>query len=105
MEQAITIDKARSRRVETGLTVMGTSGVVGQVYSAGEHTAEVRLLTDPIPHRGALESSRAEGVVRGSLEACCIGEPRCRRGGQSWRRGGRRVWAAATRPASSSAPS
>ena len=35
----------RDSGVETGLTVMGTSGVVGQVYSAGEHTAEVRLLT------------------------------------------------------------
>ena len=55
--------------VETGLTVMGTSGVVGQVYSAGEHTAEVRLLTDPDSGAAArVESSRAEGVVRGSLE-------------------------------------
>ena len=40
--QAVTIDKGTADGVETGLTVMGTSGVVGQVYSAGEHTAEVR---------------------------------------------------------------
>lgn len=35
----------------------------------GEHTAEVRLLTDPDSGAAArVESSRAEGVVRGSLE-------------------------------------
>ena len=67
--QAVTIDKGTADGVETGLTVMGTSGVVGQVYSAGEHTAEVRLLTDPDSGAAArVESSRAEGVVRGSLE-------------------------------------
>ena len=54
--QAVTIDK-------------GPADVVGQVYSAGEHTAEVRLLTDPDSGAAArVESSRAEGVVRGSLE-------------------------------------
>ena len=62
--QAVTIDKGTADGVETG-----TSGVVGQVYSAGEHTAEVRLLTDPDSGAAArVESSRAEGVVRGSLE-------------------------------------
>lgn len=67
--QTITIDKGTADGVETGLTVMGTSGVVGQVFSAAEHTAKVRLLTDPDSGAAArVESSRAEGVVRGSLE-------------------------------------
>ena len=87
--------------------VTGTSGVVGQVYSAGEHTAEVRLLTDPDSGAAArVESSRAEGVVRGSLEGLLYLETsmptRWSILATWW---SRRVWAAATRPASSSAPS
>ena len=85
--QAVTIDKGTADGVETGLTVMGTSGVVGQVYSAWS--------------RAVRRASCA-----GRSKACCI-----------WRTSmptrwsilatwwSRRVWAAATRPASSSAPS
>ena len=97
--QAVTIDKGTADGVETGLTVMGTSGVVGQVYSAGEHTAI------PAPRRAWSRAVRRASCA-GRSKACCI-----------WRTSmptrwsilatwwSRRVWAAATRPASSSAPS
>ena len=47
---------------------MGPAGVVGQVVSASPGSAVVRLLTDPQSGAAAMvQSSRAEGVVRGSL--------------------------------------
>ncbi len=68
-DQSVTIDKGSADGVESGLTVMGTSGVVGQVVRASEHASTVRLLTDPNSGAAALvQSNRAEGIVRGSLE-------------------------------------
>ena len=65
--QSVTIDVGRADGVEPGLTVMGPSGVVGQVVSASEGSSVVRLLTDPQSGAAAMvQSSRAEGVVRGS---------------------------------------
>ena len=68
--QTVTIDKGSADGVDTGLTVMAASGVVGQVVSpVSEHTATVRLLTDPASGAAALvQTNRAEGIVRGSLE-------------------------------------
>ena len=67
--QTVVIDKGTADGVESGLTVMGTSGVVGQVFNASEHSAKVRLLTDPDSGAAALvQSSRLEGIVHGSLE-------------------------------------
>lgn len=68
-DQAVTIDKGTADGVDSGLTVMGTAGVIGQVVSAEEHTATVRLLTDSRSGAAAMvQTSRAEGIVRGSLE-------------------------------------
>ncbi|CVH79697.1 Cell shape-determining protein MreC precursor [Coriobacteriaceae bacterium CHKCI002] len=68
-DQTVTIDKGTDDGVSAGLTVMGTSGVVGQVVAADARTATVRLLTDPKSGAAAIvQSSRAQGVVRGSLE-------------------------------------
>ena len=67
-DQSITIDVGTDSGVESGMTVMGATGVIGQVTRAGEHTSRVRLLTDP--NSGAavqIQSTRANGVVRGSL--------------------------------------
>lgn len=67
-DQSITIDLGSADRVEPGMTVLGATGVIGQVVRTTEHTAVVRLLTDP--NSGAavkIQSSRAEGVVRGSV--------------------------------------
>lgn len=67
--QTVTIDVGENDGVDTGLTVMGSTGVVGQVIATTGSTATVRLLTDPGSGAGAIiQSSRAEGVVRGSLD-------------------------------------
>ncbi|HIW77271.1 MAG TPA: rod shape-determining protein MreC [Candidatus Gordonibacter avicola] len=68
-DQFITIDAGSADGVNTGMTVMGSSGVIGQVFRTTERTADVRLLTDSKSGAAALvQSSRAEGIVRGSLE-------------------------------------
>ena len=67
--QTVTIDKGTADGLQSGMTVMGSSGVVGQVSRVEKHSAMVRLLTDP--NSGAavmVQSSRANGIVRGSLE-------------------------------------
>lgn len=67
--QTVTIDLGSDAGVAVGQTVMGPTGVVGQVVSAGSSSSVVRLLSDP--QSGAavmIQSSRAEGVVRGSLD-------------------------------------
>ncbi len=66
--QTVTINKGSEDGISSGQTVMGTSGVVGQVVSASTNTATVRLLTDPQSGAAAMvQSSRAEGILRGSL--------------------------------------
>lgn len=66
--QTVTLDVGSSSGVEEGLTVIGSTGVVGQVISVAPGSCVVRLLTDPQSGAAALvQSSRAEGVVRGSL--------------------------------------
>jgi len=68
-EKTITIDKGERDGVITGLPVMGSTGVIGQVISATSVTAEIRLLTDPQSGVAVLiQSNRQEGIVRGSLE-------------------------------------
>lgn len=67
-DQSITIDLGSADGVVSGMTVMGSTGVIGQVSRAAENASTVRLLTDP--NSGAavmVQSSRANGVVRGSL--------------------------------------
>ena len=67
--QTVTIDVGSSSGVSSGLTVMGPTGVIGQVISTTDSTSTVRLLSDPQSGAAALiQSSRAEGVVRGSLD-------------------------------------
>ena len=67
--QTVTIDVGTSSGVTSGLTVMGPNGVIGQVVSAQANSSTVRLLSDPRSGAAALiQSNRAEGVVRGSLD-------------------------------------
>ncbi len=67
--QVITIDVGSDDDVNSGMTVMGNSGVIGQVKSTTPKTSEVRLLTDSQAGAAALvQSSQAAGIVRGSLE-------------------------------------
>ncbi len=66
--QTVTIDVGSDAGVDEGLTVMGPTGVIGQVISTSPGYSTVRLLTDPNSGAAALvQSSRAEGIVRGSL--------------------------------------
>ena len=67
--QTVTIDVGEEDGVDTGLTVMGYAGVVGQVIDTTASSATVRLLTDPQSGAAAIiQTNRAEGVVRGSLD-------------------------------------
>ena len=67
--QTVTLDVGSSSGVETGLTVLGPTGVVGQVISVDGGSCRVRLLTDPQSGAAAMvQSSRAEGIVRGSMD-------------------------------------
>ncbi|RDB61276.1 rod shape-determining protein MreC [Gordonibacter sp. 28C] len=67
--QTVTIDAGTDDGVESGMTVMGSTGVVGQVKKADARTSEVRLLTDSQSGAAAIiQSNRGEGIVRGSLE-------------------------------------
>lgn len=66
--QTVTLDKGSNSGVDTGQTVMGSSGVVGQVVSVTPNSSTVRLLSDPSSGAAAkVQSSRAEGIVKGSL--------------------------------------
>lgn len=69
-DQSITIDLGSADEVQAGMTVMGTGGVIGQVSHTSAHTSTVRLLTDPNSGAAAMvQSSRANGIVRGSINA------------------------------------
>ena len=64
--QTVTLDVGRDDGVESGMTVMGATGVVGQVRSTDARTCEVRLLTDQNSGAAAIiQSNRGEGIVRG----------------------------------------
>ncbi len=66
--QTITLDVGEEDGVTPGLTVMGPAGVIGQVMEASPSSCLVRLLTDPNSGVAAqVQSSRVEGIVRGSL--------------------------------------
>lgn len=66
--QTVTLDIGTESGVKKGQTVMGPAGVIGQVIEANPATSVVRLLTDPQSGASAMiQSSRVEGVVRGSL--------------------------------------
>lgn len=67
-DQSITIDLGSEDGVESGMTIMGATGVIGQVSQTSAHSATVRLLTDP--NSGAavmIQSTRDNGIVRGSI--------------------------------------
>ena len=66
--QTVTLNKGSNDGITSGLTVMGTSGVVGQVVAVAQSTCTVRLLSDPQAGTAAMiQSTRAEGILRGSL--------------------------------------
>ncbi|WP_251198123.1 rod shape-determining protein MreC [Anaerotardibacter muris] len=67
--RSITLDAGSAAGIKTGMPVMGATGVIGQVVSTTPATCNVRLLTDPQSGVSVLiQSSRAEGILRGSVE-------------------------------------
>lgn len=68
-DRVITVDAGSNAGVELGLPVMGSSGVLGQVVEVSPLTCKVRLIDDPQSGVSVyLQDSRAEGVVKGSVE-------------------------------------
>ena len=68
-EGVITIDRGTADGVAAGMPVVGTGGLLGQTVDVTTNSARVRLITDPNSGVAALlQSSRAEGIVKGSLE-------------------------------------
>ena len=68
-DQSITVDVGSAEGAQPGMTVMGSTGVIGQIAQVMDHSSVVRLLTDP--NSGAavkIQSSRANAIVRGSLD-------------------------------------
>lgn len=64
--RSIIIDKGTADGVQVGMPVESSRGLVGQVFRATEHAAQVILITDSassIPAR--LGNSRATGILRG----------------------------------------
>jgi len=67
--QTITVSAGSNDGVKVGQTVMGTSGVVGEVIAVNPTICTIRLLSDPQSGVAVLmQSNRQEGVVRGNLD-------------------------------------
>ena len=65
----VTLDRGSADGVRSGLPVLGSTGVVGQVAQTNENSCEVRLLPDARSGVSVIiQSNRAEGIVHGSLE-------------------------------------
>lgn len=68
-DRVITVSAGSNAGVELGLPVMGSSGLLGQVIEVSPLTCKVRLIDDPQSGVSVyIQSSRAEGVVKGSVE-------------------------------------
>ena len=67
--RVLTIDKGTDDGISTGLPVMGSSGLIGQVKSVTSTTADVRLIQDASSGVAVLiQSSRAEGLLKGNID-------------------------------------
>jgi len=68
-ERVIAIDKGSADGVKVEMPVLAAKGLLGQTISVTAHTARVRLITDARSGvAGMVQSNRAEGLVKGSLE-------------------------------------
>lgn len=68
-EGVITIDRGSADGITSGMPVVGAQGLLGQTVGVTKRAAKVRLITDPKSGVSVMvQSTRAEGIVRGSLE-------------------------------------
>jgi rod shape-determining protein MreC len=66
--QVLTLDRGSADGITVGMPVLGTAGVVGQTIEVTKNSCKVRLITDAQSGVAALiQTTRAEGVVRGSV--------------------------------------
>ncbi|MBQ6394746.1 MAG: rod shape-determining protein MreC [Atopobiaceae bacterium] len=69
----VTIDKGTQAGLSIGMPVCSSTGVIGQIIECGPTSSVVRLLGDESSRIPAMvESSRAEGVLRGSVDGTLI---------------------------------
>ncbi len=68
-EAVVTIDRGSVDGVEPDMPVLTSHGLLGKVIETAERSSRVRLITDQQSGVAAmLQSSRAEGVVTGSID-------------------------------------
>lgn len=68
-EGTILIDRGSADGVRTGTPVVAAQGLIGQVWVVAARSSKVRLITDQSAGVAVLvQSTRATGVVRGSVE-------------------------------------
>lgn len=68
-ESTLLIDKGSEDGVRPGMPVVAPEGLLGQTVEVTGRTAKVRLITDQRSGVAALlQPSRAEGILRGSIE-------------------------------------
>ena len=68
-ERVITIDRGSADGVNVEMPVLAAKGLLGQTISVTKNSARVRLITDARSGlAGMIQSNRAEGLVKGSIE-------------------------------------
>lgn len=68
-ERVLTIDRGSADGIRSGMPVLAAEGVLGQTTDVTAHSAQVRLITDSRSGVAVMvQSNRAEGVAKGSLE-------------------------------------
>ncbi len=68
-DQQITLDRGSDDGIRSGLPVVSSGGLVGQVTSVGPNSCEVRLVTDPDSGVSAMiQSNHGTGILRGSYD-------------------------------------
>ena len=68
-EGSLVIDKGSSSGFKQGMPVIAAQGLLGQLVEVAPNASKVRLITDRRSGVAALiQSSRAPGIVRGSIE-------------------------------------
>lgn len=67
--KAVTIDKGSKDGISSGMAVLSSGGVIGQVIEASATTSTVRLVTDESSGVSAmLQDSRAQGMLQGQAD-------------------------------------
>ena len=65
----IVIDRGSDQGVDVGMPVLSAQGLIGQIVEVSGNSSRVRLITDQRSGVAAmLQSTRAEGVLNGSLD-------------------------------------